>query len=217
MWNKNSNLFAAFIAIVAWTTVLVQLYVNINSKLNPLSETVIRFFSYFTILTNILVAICTTTIAMNRNNFFSRYKTLAATAVYITIVSLIYNVILRSLWKFSGTQWYLNELEHVVVPVLFLLFWLVMVPKNTLQFKNALPWTIYPLVYLITVMLRGNASGFYPYPFIDASQLSNQQLIINCLMVCASFIVISLLFIGFGKVTSGKKTDLQTERPDLIS
>ncbi|MEP6674122.1 MAG: Pr6Pr family membrane protein [Ferruginibacter sp.] len=204
MFSKTSRLFATCIAIIAWSTVMMQLYININLKLNPLSETLIRFFSYFTVLTNILVAVCCTAIATGSKKFFSRPATICAVAVYISIVGIIYNVILRNLWHPTGTQKIVDELLHVVVPVLFILFWLLLVPKNMLQWKNAFPWLLYPLIYLIAVMCRGSFSGFYPYPFLDLSLSAFQQVLLNCCMICAAFLFISLLFIWIAKLTSKK-------------
>lgn len=62
-------------------------------------ETIIRFFSFFTILTNLLVALCFTFLLTKSSSalrsFFYRKSTLTAVTVYILIVGLVYNLILR--------------------------------------------------------------------------------------------------------------------------
>lgn len=127
-------------------------------------ETIIRYFSFFTILTNILVTVCCTVLLLKRkskrNSFFSSYKTLTSIALYITIVGLVYNVILRFLWKPEGLQFLVDELLHTVIPVCFILFWLFFVPKAGLRWKNIFPWLLYPLVYVIYILIRGAFSDF---------------------------------------------------------
>jgi len=206
--SSSQRIFLAIMALVGWFAIIAQFGITYNLHLNPVAEMVTRFFSYFTIDTNILVAICCTSIAIAPNSgwgrFFSGQRSLAATAVYILVVGLIYNVILRAIWKPVGLQWLVNELLHSVIPVLFLLFWLVSAPKNHLQWKNIWAWLIYPLIYTVLVFIRGPLSGFYPYPFIDISQIGLQQCIINAIGIAVLFAVLSLLFIAIGKFTSRK-------------
>jgi len=45
---------------------------------------------------------------------------ITAITVYITIVGLVYNVILRFLWKPEGLQFIVDELLHTVIPLLLL-------------------------------------------------------------------------------------------------
>ena len=56
-------------AIIVWFAVLAQFYLIIENRVAPVTETIIRFFSFFTILTNILVAVYFTI----RNRVFSHF------------------------------------------------------------------------------------------------------------------------------------------------
>jgi Co/Zn/Cd efflux system component len=55
-------------------------------------------------LTNLLVAVCCTLIVLNIHSFFTRNTVLSAVTVYICIVGLIYNVILRKQWNLQGSN-----------------------------------------------------------------------------------------------------------------
>ena len=127
--------------------------------------------------------------------FFSKQSTLAAIAVYITIVSIVYNIILRFLWKPQGLQLIVDELLHSVIPVLFVLFWLVFVPKGNIGWRSVLAWLLYPLSYLIFILLRGPSSLFYPYPFIDVTILGYSKVIINSTGMLLAFLAVSIIFI----------------------
>ena len=171
--------------------------------------TVVQFLSFFTILTNILVAICFTLLLLQfaANNFFIKPKTMAATAVYITVVAAIYNIILRYLW--SPTDWQLlaDNLLHVVVPALFVGYWLFAVPKKDLRWKDSLYWLIYPFIYLIYTVIRGAITNLYPYPFADVTTYGYAKVLTNGAIIMILFLLLSLAFIGLGKLISRSTTN----------
>ncbi|MEZ2445483.1 Pr6Pr family membrane protein [Chitinophaga sp. RCC_12] len=203
------KIFLAFLSCFAWFALIPQFFITIGSNQAPWFENFIRYFSYFTLLTNAMVAISSTVLLLASNSswgrFFARTTTATAIAVYITIVALIYNVILRPLYQFEGLQKILNEVQHVIVPVLFVLYWCVFVNKSSLQWKDFLPWLWYPLIYVLFVLIRGSFSGFYPYPFINLNDLGFRQTLINALGMGVLFALMSLAFIGVGKLWSRKK------------
>ena len=57
---KLHSRFFAIIAIVSWFAVVLQLYLIILNRVTSLNETIVRYFSFFTIQSNILVALCFT-------------------------------------------------------------------------------------------------------------------------------------------------------------
>lgn len=190
-------------AIITWLAVLLQLYLIIVNRQASAPETIVRFFSFFTILTNIIVAISFTAVlfsANQTNGFFTDPKVASAVAVYISIVGLVYNIILRFLWAPQGLQRLVDEALHSLVPVLFILYWCLYVPKENLKWKDAFPWLLYPFIYLVFILIRGASSHFYPYPFIDVNKLGYNPVFINCLVLFAAFLSISFLLIGISKL-----------------
>jgi magnesium-transporting ATPase (P-type) len=98
---------AIVIACLIWFALVSQFYLILLNRTKPVAETIITFLSYFTILSNLLVAISTTIILTRQHqqdNFFKRETTLTAIAVYITIVGIVYNLILRHIWNPTGLQ-----------------------------------------------------------------------------------------------------------------
>ena len=198
--------YAAIGAVICWLALLLQLYLIIVNRVASVPETIVRYFSFFTILTNIFVAVSFTQVFLKGINekgvFFVRPKTLTAIAVYITVVGLIYNVILRFLWAPTGMAKLADELLHTLIPLGFILFWLKFVPKQNMEWRNVLSWTIYPLLYLSYTLLRGPSAQWYPYPFVDVITLGYNKVFVNSAMVCVVFIFFSLLFIGIAKKMS---------------
>ena len=206
--SKNEKVLLAILTMAGWFALIAQFYIIINSHAASSLELTVRFFSYFTILTNITVAACVSVLLFRQNSkeyiFFSNQKTLTAITVYIIIVGVIYNIILRFLWSPTGLQKLVDELLHSVIPSLFFIYWLVFVLKDRLKWNDFLPWLIYPLVYVFYVLIRGSFSGFYPYPFIDLDQLGWKNVIINSIGMAGAFMVVSILFIGIGKYLNRK-------------
>jgi hypothetical protein len=114
-------------------------------------------------------------------------------------VSAVYNLILRFLWHPEGLQKIVDELLHSVIPILFLIYWFVFVLKDQLKWNSFWPWLLYPLVYVIYVFIRGSLSGFYPYPFLNVTQIGFAKALINSTSLTMVFVVVSLLFIALGK------------------
>ena len=58
---------------------------------------------------------------------------------------------------------------------------------------------LYPFIYLIAILARGHVSGFYPYPFVDVTQLGYPKVLVNSLMVVLVFVGIAVLLIKLSK------------------
>lgn len=202
----TSRAFAAIVAIFGWFAVVMQFYLILLNRTEPVGETIVRFFSFFTILTNIIAAITLTVVFVNLDTgvcrFCRRANTISAVTVYIIMVGAIYNVILRSQWKPEGLQRIVDELLHSVIPALYLIFWILFVPKKQLEWKNSIPWLIYPLVYTVFIVIRGSLTGYYPYSFIHAGKLGYPRAFLNGAWMLLFFLAISLLLILVAKLIS---------------
>ncbi|MEO7534463.1 MAG: Pr6Pr family membrane protein [Ferruginibacter sp.] len=160
-----------------------------------------RFFSFFTVLTNILAAIMLTAQASDRSGF-SKPGTITAITVYITIVGAVYQILLRHIWHPTGLQMIVDELLHSVNPLLVIFYWCLFERKGLVNYTQISGWLIYPLVYLLFILARGSFSGFYPYPFINVTEIGLAKALINSLLLLLVFSAISLLFIFAGKLIS---------------
>ncbi len=203
----SKKLYLSLVIILGWFALIAQFYLIIENRVTSVPETIIRYFTFFTILTNLFVALCFSLILFKPQselgNFFSKPKVLTAITVYITIVGIVYNLILRFLWKPQGLQFIVDELLHTVVPLLCIVFWIVYVAKSILKWKDAFPWLIYPLLYIIFILIRGAMSGFYPYPFINVTEIGYNKVLINSGILALSFLFVSLVFIAIGKKRKG--------------
>ena len=206
--SKSCNFFLAVTAVVAWFAVGLQFYLIILNRVTSIPETIIRYFSFYTILTNILVALYVTALLLKPNSsvgkFLTRSGPVTALVLYISVVGIIYNLVLRQLWKPEGWQRVADELLHVIVPLLIIFYWIFWANRAGLKWKNIFSWLVYPLVYLCFILLRGAFSGFYPYPFINVTVLGYNKVFINSGGLLVIFFVLSGLFIIIAKMSGTK-------------
>lgn len=193
-------IFGSLISIIA---VGLQLWVTLNNREVSVLHTIIRFFSYFTILTNSLVAIYFTCLWLfpetKPGQFFKKFSTTTAITVYILVVGIIYNVLLRNIWPVTGWGKVADELLHSFIPAYFLVYWLFFTDRKKLEWSDALPWLYYPLAYLIYTLVRGTITHTYPYPFVNVMKLGYPQTLMNCLGVGAVFYGLFLLMIAISR------------------
>ncbi len=211
--SRSVTAFKIFIAILTWLALALQLYIMTGSKLSngyALLIAICNYFSYFTILTNLLVALSLSfswlwpSSAIGK--FFSKPSTLTAVALYIFMVGLVYNIVLRSTWNPRGSQKVADEALHLIIPVLFVVFWLLNVPKGSLNWTHPFRWLIYPAAaYLTYALLRGQFTGFYAYFFINASELGYNRVLLNAGGLMVVFIIAGFVVVGIDKLMSRTK------------
>ncbi|AZV28814.1 hypothetical protein CT157_23230 [Pseudomonas syringae] len=193
-------------AVLGWAGLGIQLYLIFFARLSvgaSLLGGLVSFFSYFTVLTNTLVAVVLTCAVTDRESaarrWFLQPWVSSGIAVSIAVVGLAYSILLRHLWHPQGWQFIADELLHDVMPLLFLAYWWLCVPKGSLRLKHLPLWLIYPLVYFAYALLRGHLLGAYAYPFIDVALLGYPQVFVNAGGILLGFVLIALLVIGIDR------------------
>lgn len=201
--------YATVTALLGWFGLTVQLYLILYARWEIHASVMgglVKFFSFFTILTNILVAVALTCATIQRHcaghRFFRSPVVCSGITVSIVLVGIAYNLLLRHLWQPEGWQRVADELLHDVMPVAFLLYWWLYVPKGSLRLIHVLMWMAYPVIYFAYVLLRGDLIGDYMYPFIDVGTIGFTQAFINALGVLAGFVLMGLVLWGVDKLRS---------------
>ena len=185
--------------LLGWLAIIGQFILMMQNRQADIPETIIRFFSFFTILTNILVALYfTSRISIFYISKSSKSVNLTALTAFILVVGLVYQIILRGTWQPTGLQKIIDELLHSVIPLFVFLYWLKFANKTDLIFKNIKIWFWYPIGYFLYIIIRGHFSNFYPYPFVNVTEMGYPQVIINSVIVSLFFLFImgTLIFIG---------------------
>ncbi len=155
-----------------------------------------NFFSYFTILSNILVLVINADLALHPSGRSSTlWRVLRLNAVVnISVTGLIAFTLLRRLPEVQalvGLGRLSDTLLHYVVPILTVLGWLLFGPRTRFTIQAVWLSLIFPGVWLVYTLLRGAAVTWYPYPFVDLRIIDPLEVLINCVFIGA-------MFVGFG-------------------
>jgi len=195
------RIYAAVGALLGWFALALQLYLMLVQSppgIAAVLATVITFISFFTILTNLLVALVFSAVAL-RTETFSSPSMQAGAAVYIAIVGMVYRLLLRQLWNPQGAQWVADVLLHDVIPVGYVLYWLLFAPRAGLRWKDAIDWLVFPAVYLVYILARGAVSRVYPYPFVDVNVLGYDGVLVRAAMLLLVFLGMGLIVVTVGR------------------
>lgn len=198
------KIYMLLLAIIAWLALALQFYIILQSTVGYSKlKLATNFFSYFTILSNLLIAICLTSVLVSPSSslgfFFSKITVQSALALYIFIVGLVYNLVLRGLLTLSGLDWVVDNTLHVAVPVLYVTYWFLFVQKGILKYKDGIAWVLFPVIYLVYSMIRGSITHWYPYPFLNADIHGYSKVAVNIVMMVAAFFVVGLLLIAINR------------------
>jgi hypothetical protein len=201
------RIYAVAGAVLGWFALALQLYLMlITVPAGATLSTVITFFSFFTILTNLLVAVVFTVAGfrLEWGKWFNHPSVQAGSVVYIAIVGAIYQLLLRHLWNPQGAQWVADSLLHSVIPLGYILYWLLFPPRTGLRWKDVLAWLVYPAVYLVYVLVRGALIGIYPYPFVDVTVLGYGGVLVRAGVFLLVFLGTGLLVVAVSRWTRGR-------------
>ncbi len=168
MKNKSTILAASRITlgVVTFGAIAIQLIHSIRH-----GRDIANFFSFFTIESNILAVILLVGLGIyqlidKKLPGAAYYR--GAVTLYMTMTGIIYVLLLSgSEVALQTTLPGVNFILHYLIPAVILLDWLVFPPEERLSWRIALLWLIYPLVYLVYSLVRGNLTDWYPYPFIN--------------------------------------------------
>lgn len=198
---------AAIGALIGWCALVLQFFLSIGiaqAAGRSAAWGIFQYFGFYTVLTNLLVALALTASATRWTSppwrFFRRAGVQTAIAASIVIVGLTYFLVLRHVWSPQGLLWLADVLLHYVMPVVFVAHWWLRVPARALRFADVPRWWGYPLGYLVYVMVRGAVAGVYPYPFIDLATLGPARTAVNALGILVAFTAVALLLVALGRV-----------------
>lgn len=125
------------------------------------------YFGYFTNLTSLLmsaVLIASGTLALRirrEPDLLSLARGIGTACMML--VAVIYNLIVPGTG--SAPVW-VSVLLHAVFPVLVVLDWLFVADRGPLPWRRLWLVTIYPLVWIVVVLIRGATDGWVPYGFL---------------------------------------------------
>jgi hypothetical protein len=181
---------------------ILQFSITIPASLDagrslPLS--LVFYFSFFTILTNIGAVLVYAASLWGRPAIFIHPRARASVAAAITLVGTFYHIVLAPLWRPEGLFLVCDVLLHYVAPIVFVVWFIAFNRSGTLTPRDVPAMLMLPQAYLIYVMIRGAILGEYPYPVFAANELGYAQVAINILGLLVIFAALNAIAVAIDR------------------
>ena len=187
------NVAAVAVALICWAGLAIQFNATYAGQ-HDLVATVWILLRFFTILTNIAVAVIMTRVALGGK--VSAFL-LGGITIAILLVGVVYMTLLRGLLELSGGALLADTLLHKVSPIAMTLWWLLFAPRARLKYNAPLWWALFPLAYFIYALVRASFDGRYPYPFMNLAKLGPVQTALNAGGIAMAFLIAGFLLVWF--------------------
>ncbi|NTS78374.1 Pr6Pr family membrane protein [Catenovulum sp. SM1970] len=154
--------------------------------------------SYFTLWTNTLVFVASTTLLLfpktHLGQWFAKPTIFAAIAFYIAIVG-IGNYLIFPFKPLVDIYALSDFLVHALTPILFFSYWLFSANKHNIKVGKLHYWLLYPWSYVLYTSAHISWSGFSPYPFTNIKTLGLANYILNAVVLSLLVLAASYGFI----------------------
>jgi hypothetical protein len=160
-------------ALVTQIVVLVRSGTDVNTALGEsgvgVAVRLVRLASYFTIESNLLVLALAVSLILAPARDSRLWRVLYADALLgIIITGLVFATVLAGQVQHHGVGTWLNAGFHYFAPAWAVLGWLLFGPRPRLDRATAGWLFAWPLLWIAYTFAHGAATGWYPYPFLDA-------------------------------------------------
>lgn len=182
--------------IVAALVLLVGVGGNLVISLDSGAFNPFNFFGYFTIQNNLIGVAALVAAAVYTGKArppWVEYLRVCA-AVYLSIVVTVYWLLLAPLDPPATVQSWENLTVHLFSGVVVLTDWLLEGPRAGLPLRRVWVVLLYPLTWLVVVLIRGATDGWFPYPFLDPAKGYGSIGVIVAAIIVGGVAVGSLLY-----------------------
>jgi len=214
--SPSARRWFAVNAVIAWLGLAVSLTLTVTA-LYPSTVTIptrygsdpaaglgsrlADWFSYFTIWSNIVVAVVTSVLAWGRPRATAAWRAAQLDSVLlITITGLVYAVVLAPISVQRGWENLSNTLLHQVTPILTVLVWLVVGPRGWVSWRTVLGALVIPLAWVAVMLLHGAFVRAYPYPFVDVAVLGYAAALVNIVGILVLGLAMAAGFLGLERL-----------------
>jgi len=195
--STSISVYRVGAGVTTATLVLVQYWLTVRDSTDgALLVGSLRFFSFFTILTNLVAAVALLAPVLAARSalgrFLDRPRVRTAIAGYMIMVGAVYYLLLVGLSHRQDLTLYIEHGLHALTPTLFVLDWVLFVDGHALDWRIGLRGLAYPLIYLAWILAYGAVSDWYPYPFLDVADLGYARALVNAAALVTIYLLLEL-------------------------
>lgn len=183
------------LAVLVIAALVTQAVLTSQPSAVPLGTRYLRLVSYFTIQSNVLIAIAAVGLALAPARDGALWRVVRLDGlVGISVTGVVYTTVLRAEDHLHGWAAATDAVFHYAVPLASVLGWLMFGPRPRCDARTVVWSLVWPLAWLAYTLLHGSVSHWYPYPFIDAGVHGYGRVLLNALAVAAVLTVMAAVF-----------------------
>jgi hypothetical protein len=198
--NKRSALvtFRLAFGLLDLVAIIFQvIYLTRHRALN-----VVNFFSYFTILSNVLATLILIIGAFyllrRRKPSHLEDGIRSAAVLYMAVTGIVYAALLSGQNLGLLLPW-VNDVLHKIMPILVVADWLYQPARTKLKVKESPLLLVFPIIFLFYSLIRGPIVGWYPYLFLNPSKSGGYAgVAAYCVVILVLFFILSSLLVYSG-------------------
>ena len=190
----NGQVIGRILRLLMAAAVVAAIITQLSNTIGN-GHSVVNFFSFFTIQSNIIGVVAITIAALagpraRSSVWLSQLR--GAATLYMAITGMIFSLLLSGADVQTPIPW-VNSTLHYVFPLFIVIDWLVDRSVRPLSFKQGLIFLSYPVAYGIYSLIRGPIVDWYPYPFLDPR--TNGYTFVAVMMVVVAIVGLALAWL----------------------
>ena len=161
----------------------------------------LNFFSYFTNLSNLFACGVLLFSAWPASSAHARARDVLRylSAVNMAVVGIVFAILLRDVDLGDLLPW-INTVLHYLMPCAVVADWLLRGPSTRLDARHWALALVFPTAYLAYVLLRGTATGWYPYPFLNPANVGGAGgVALYAVAIALTFMAVGAALLALGR------------------
>lgn len=125
--------------------------------------------------------------------------------LYMAIVGVVFALLLSGLQEeLQTTIPWVDFVVHKLMPVVLVVAWLLDPPRHRVPLWS---WLAYPAAWLAYTLVRGASADWYPYPFVDVSELGYGGVLLRAVVLLVGFAGAALAIAWIGNLRVSPSTE----------
>lgn len=198
--ERRAQLFFGVLAVLVGGGLVLQMVLTVTAEpgagfFESTPARVWNFFSFFTVQSNLLVAVTSALLARDLHRSSTTFWVLRIVAVLcIAVTGVVFHLALADLQELTGWDLLADTLLHTVSPLMAVAGWLLFGPRRRLDARIVRLAVLPPVAWLGYALVRGAfvqdrfGSDYYAYPFMNVQVHGYAVALVRCAAVAALFL-----------------------------
>jgi len=155
-----------------------------------------KFLCYFTVQSNVIVFIYFIMLLLNKKRDHDKFHVMfGGVLIYIFITMSIFIIFLQGIYHPTGYRAIGNIFAHYLTPSLVIWYFFDQKDYYLFRMEHIKLWAIYPILYVVFVMVLGLITNDYLYPFLQVNKIGITGVLLVISGLIVYFMTLSILLV----------------------